>query len=291
MVDEDETESLESQTLKAMKDWRQGDVLEHSWVSRYALAGSSLVEDSDSEEEVDGDIALVDSKTEKVVVLSHTCDLVLSPVTRPFVTVAALVRTADAHVRRGTQPRYVPIPSQGDDAYVDTWQVMTVEKPLALTWARERGLRDDDEVREFQRALARSSSRFAFPNDLVNSTKKLVEVILKRVGKGSDEGRAVDLLREIRAVPEPSWQETAEGSVVAVLYFVAPDDRSIEEFPREALEKIVADWQARCVPQGIIERVDCELTSLTSMSAEQYKYSDPLDFDYLSEGEESSLGI
>jgi hypothetical protein len=129
-------------------------------------------------------LSFVEQEPEAIVILTQTCDVARRSQERPFIQVAPLVRIVDADTARrcqaGAHPRYAWVPASGADGFADLDRVATVTKRLLATCEHSRGLRNDDERREFARSIVRKFERFAFPDDLRDSLQPLRDRILEK---------------------------------------------------------------------------------------------------------------
>jgi hypothetical protein len=144
---------------------------------------------------------LVEEKTEGIVILSQTCDIIRSPQDRPYLEVSPLVRIDEPHVlreiRNGSRPRYAYIPAAAADMLaVDLDRVMTIDKAVASEWSFRRGCADTSEQTRFAHAIARKRNRFAFPDELVEVLRPLQQRIIKKHAKNSPEGNLLRILKE-----------------------------------------------------------------------------------------------
>jgi len=227
----------------------------------------------------------VASKVAGFVILTQTCDLVRTCALRPFVELAPLIQVKQEileDVIGWRRPDYAFIPGVADKKLVaDLDRVMTVQKVVIADWDRIRGLQSDDEVRAFQRVLARKRQRFAFPDEFTEFVKPLQKRIKEKHGKESSEGEALRALAEIRVAAAPSWNS---DHVDLTFYFVRQEG-SPEKFIGHTWAKWCDDWMKRLPickhftnPEGLI--VDYH-----SMSAAEYLQSDALDLERLSSSE------
>ena len=192
--------------------WRQGDCVigEHWFLFRTnterPLTGNAAVA-------VTGGAENAEAGVRGFAVLTQTCDLVRPCAKRPFVEVCPLVEVDDRvlhEIRRGRRPNYGFIPGVARHRLVaDLDRVMTVEKTVVAVWERTEGCRTEDDARRLSLALARKRARTAFPDDFVAFASPLVDRILRKHDKQSDEGRALRSLREIRVRAAPSWDAAA----------------------------------------------------------------------------------
>ncbi len=255
-------------------------------------------------------------ETNESVLLTQTCDVVRPVADRPFVQVAPLIRITDgavaARCRDGAQPRYAWVPAAGEDAFADLDRIQTIKKDLLVTLEHIPGVTNDDERRIFARAIARKIERFAFPDDLALSLKKLRDRIIRKWDKPeSAEGRALQQVLQIRASSHPDWREPAisvhlvfivEIGVLPKFDEHAPPDpaavpaddvnpsdvaQSLEDATDPAERAMLWSalgnaWAACCTPTGTVTEVTGEVVGADEYTIDRFWDSSPLDFDYLS---------
>jgi hypothetical protein len=217
-----------------------------------------------------------------LVVLTQTCDLVRSCVERPFVEVAPL-RQLEAEkwgsAARGRNPRYAVLPALAGAGWAaDLDRVMTVEKAVVASWERIAGCTTDAEARTFALALARKRSRFAFPDDFVELVRPLQKRLIEKHDRGSDEGRALRALREIRVQASPSWD-----SASVELDFLFIRDDAARDFEGQPWNQLLGQWLGRVAANGRFGRVDGRVQTLDELTARDYVGSDVLDLGFLSD--------
>lgn len=251
-----------------MSAWRQGDcVVGEQWfVSRVPL-------------DDEGD--LLEERVAGFAVLSQTCDIVRGSESRPYLEVAALVEVEDDElhdISRARTPRFAFIPAMAEHKLVvDLDRVMCVEKRVAASWIRAPGWTNDEEVRQFQFAIARKRVRFAFPDDFNRLCSKLVSRLKKKHDKQSGEGAALRALQEIRVAASPSW----EAEQVELLFWFVRDEAE-PDHQGVAWSNWLERWLELVVPTGRFFSVDGAVVTLEDMSARDYVDSDRLDLDQLS---------
>lgn len=271
---------------RATEQWCQGDIVDLAVMSWWADGKLPLTEPAEGITEDDpGEpgLSTVYAEADGLVIVSQTCDIVRDARTRPFVQLARLVRLPDqaaAEARRGMRPRFVPVPGAGSDAFCDLDGIVTAEKSVLARSQRRVGLPTDIDRRRFGRAVGRSFSRFAFPDDLHSSLQPMVRRIRERHGRDSPEGRALRALEEIRVTGAPSWSANA----IDVFLVFAPPSASdaTEVMADEEWDQIVDEWIARAEPHGVIRSVDGAMIPLDELTAREYIDSDLLDLDHLS---------
>ena len=263
----------------ALEAWRQGDVAMDAGVFVHVADGDAPLTDV-AAEGAPG-INVIQETTEGVVVLSQTCDIVRGCVRKPFIEVAPLVEVEEkeAHeIERGYRPNYAIIPAlRARRLVADLDRVMTVEKGVVAAWSRTPGCTTDEQVRTLATALARKRARFAFPDEFNELVRKLQSHIQKRHDKGSDEGRALQALREIRVLASPSWDD---ANVEVFFWFVRQD--ADETFDGKSWDKPLEQWTKLVPADGKFTKVEGVVVALRDMTAQEYVESDALDLDFLS---------
>ena len=267
----------------AMAEWRQGDVLLNIDLPFVTFAHARVPLFAPGQADLDEEGPLLDVATDEVgfVVLSQSCDIVRAAQHRPYVELAPLVPVSRENllqIRSGRSTRFVSLPAMDDQSLVaDLDRVMTVQKPLLAAFPRETrqsGCRTDEERRRFAEALARRYSRIAFPDDFNRGMKRVVSQINKRHGKASPLGTFLANVEDVRAQC-PDW--TGEDPEVQLL-FVFLERSQIPDDADEHIEELLGRFEETggfTVPSGRAVAYD-------TMSAELYRTSDRLDFEYLS---------
>ena len=275
-------EGLVERVDEATHSWQQGDVLELPTTSQAWMAVHGAPLTSTSAAMKHGGSRWVVAATDRLVVVSQTCDIVRGCSRQPFVAVASVVQLHGAQAsqaRGGHRPRFVPLPALGDDFFADLGLLASAEKTVLLEAEPVRGLRDPIEQRRFALGVSRAFGRPAFPDDLHMALDGLVQRIKEKHDKRSHEGRALASLEEIRVFGEPSWA----ASQIDVTVAFCPLSRSdaLEQASQEEWEDFVHGWMDRTGPHGVITSVDGDLMPLDEMAASDYLAGDPLDLDYL----------
>jgi hypothetical protein len=296
-------------------------VFHHSADLRRPVTSASI-ELSESEDQSGFPTVDIGSNVDGLVILTQTCDVRRSCSQRPYIEVCPLVYvdedTASA-AAAGEMPRYATLPAVGSNAVADLDRSMTVEKGWLSFATRTPGWATDAEIRHFQAAIARHYQRFAFPDDFTKTLSKLRKKILDRHGKQtSHEGRLFAVVEEIRVSADPSW---AADSVEVTLIFILPagtlapppdelidgpameetlkwlsartrDSTSIaerilsESDPMSASvlwKRLAESWARNCTPSGCISAVYGEAVDAEEFSIAEYKKTDRLDLDHLSD--------
>jgi hypothetical protein len=276
-----------------LQHWRQGDVILDAQIAfvHYASLAEPVSDEAKAQAAAlaaSGDppaiLALLESDVEGFVVLTQTCDIVRPAEKRPYIDLAPLVEvSADdlAAVRNMRRPAFVYIPALSAKRLVgDLDRVMTIEKSVLVALTRAPGVNTDAEIRAFSQALARKSSRFAFPNPFVDLVRPLQKRMNLRYGKSSEEGQHVSALSEIRVAASPSW-----GSANADLFFwfVKGSEPSAPQWP-----KYQQEWLGLMTPTPAYPTIDGTIARLQDITALDYTSSEHLDLDHLSAGEDDS---
>ncbi|RVT86638.1 hypothetical protein DXV76_00685 [Rhodobacteraceae bacterium CCMM004] len=276
----EEASASDEGTMARLAEWQQGD---------FALdCGDFLFRDV-SEITVEGDEdggAVFDSEIVGLAVISQTCDVVREPGRVRYVSVCPMV-VVDAkrmeEIERGQAPRFGFLSAAPDDVVVDFSRTMSVSKELLVSWERQRGCKDESQQLEFARALETFFGRFAFPDAFVASVVSLRKAILSKYPKeGSDLGKAVRSVREIRAYPHASWSD--EGAVPVTFIAILEDEGERELIDRDEIRKQIwpkisdIEWQG---PFSLHED-GLHLATLGDLTAADYLNSYPLDVNSLS---------
>lgn len=268
------------QVDEQLSAWRQGDCVvgEHWFLfrtnSECPLTGDAVVAVTEGADNAEAAVR-------GFAVLTQTCDLVRPCVDRPFVEISPLVEVDDRvlhEIRRGRRPIYGFIPGVARRRLVaDLDRVITVEKTVVAAWERIAGCRTDDDARRLSLALARKRARTAFPDDFVAFARPLMDRVLVKHDKHSDEGRALRSLREIRVRAAPSW----DADMVELMFWFIQDedDAALEISGWEHYQTALPEAQSR---PGRFVRVDGVVQNLDDLTARDYVDSDPLDLDHLS---------
>ena len=273
--DSDEAKRIDA----SLREWRQGDLaLEESW---FVHVGDGAAPLTAAAAEAAGGAQALTSEVLGLVVLTQTCDIVRSCVTRPYVEVAPLARVSedDLHqVKRGRRPAHATLPALEKDLLVaDLDRVMTVEKSIVASWKRTPGFTRDADGRAFAQALARKRVRFAFPDDFTLLAKKLQARLGDKHDKNTDEGRGLRALREIRVCASPSW----DAPSTEIFFWFIRDDADAT-FEGKSWADLLKDWLKLVPATGRFTSLDGQVATLQEMAAEDYVDSDPLDLDHLS---------
>jgi hypothetical protein len=159
-------------------------------------------------------------------------------------------------------------------AAITLWNTVYLERAVG----RIPGCRDDSELRALAAAMTRKFSRFAFPDDFVAASRKLVDAIRRKHGKpASDEGKALRALREIRVAATPGWNA---DQVHLHFFFVQHDAQNT--VLHQAWDYWLDKWLELLPPSGRYVSIRGLVLPLSQMQADEYVASDQLDLDHLS---------
>lgn len=267
--------------VEALDRWQQGDCALNvsGFVYRFKVTRPVTSESRSAGDESD----VVEADVPGFVVVTQTCDIRRAVSDRPYVDICALVAcpewTSIDEIRKGLRPRFACIPGVADrEVVADLDQVMTIEKPVLASWLRVQGCQTDGELRALAAAMSRKFSRFAFPDDFVATSRKLVDAIRHKHGKPeSDEGRALRALREIRVAATPNWN----AARVHLQFFFIRSDEQNSVF-HESWADWLTKWLGLIMPSGRYVSIDGVVLPLSRMRADEYVASDQLDLDHLS---------
>lgn len=266
--------------LARLAEWQQGD---------FSLdCGDFLFRDVSelTDEGEDDGGAVFESEIVGLAVISQTCDVVREPERVPCVSVCPMV-VIDAkrigEIERGQAPRFGFLSATPEGVVVDFSRTMSVTKNLLVSWERHCGCEDDNQQLEFARALEIYFGRFAYPNDFVNSVASLRKAILNKYPKaGSELGKAVRSIREIRVYNHAIWSDEKSVPITFIAVLEDEEEREIverEEIKKQILPKISAiEWQG---PFSLHED-GLHLATLGDLTAADYLNSYPLDVNSLS---------
>ncbi len=272
-----------------LKLWRQGDVvLTDAWpavhLAHMAAPGTPASEElaaSLAQDQVEPDLEAVMIEAAGFMVVSQTCDIVRTCVSRPYVEVCPLLPINAGQmplVQRGRVPRYAWTSGLGNvDLAADLELVSTIEKAALVRFsaARTQGVATEAEARSLGEALGRKRSRAAFPNDFTRLITPLQKRAIERHGKDTPEGVFLRAIREIRVVASPDWQ--AEEIDVELLFVF----ESVGVIPEDGDDQVAA-LVARVVPDGRYASLGGRAVALDALTASAYLNSDRLDLEHLS---------
>lgn len=205
-----------------LRHWRQGDYALD--VGGFVFAGLPEGKDAkfDAHEITDEIVGLT--------IISQTCDVVRMSDDKMHVSVCPLVRCTPSRWKEisiGRFPSLVSLehaPEAG--VFVDLARVMSVSKPLLVSWERKPGFTDAARSSRFAAAIERKFGRFAFPDEFDVATKAFQERVRSRHGKGeSPIGHIYRSLDQLRFRASPCWQ--AEHVAVTLIGVLKPPDERL----------------------------------------------------------------
>lgn len=286
MSADSERDALIQPVDEALRSWRQGDcVLGEHWFAHRIDVSFALTAAGRASAEEGMDLA--EQEVPGFVVVTQTCDIVRSCTERPYIELCPLVEVdADRlhEIQRCRRPAYAYVPLLSERRLVaDLDRVMTIEKPLLAKWERVPGWSNDTEARAFALALSRKRARFAFPDDFSALVSNLQARLVKKHDKGSDEGRGLRSLVEIRVQAAPSWNE---NQIELFFWFIRKEDAP--DFEGKDWASLLQLWLDFLPGTGRYTSVGGLVTTLEDMRAQDYVDSDPLDLDHLSTGSSSN---
>lgn len=284
----DRDSTLIEQVDRALSDWHQGDVCCDPGLKFIFLADPSGPLNSEStgafgqpprasEETHESELEVVsEDEIEGFVILTHTCDLVRSCRSRPFVEVAPLVKVSERIVeetRLWKRIAFAYVPSKASDCLVaDLDRIMTVEKKVVARWNRVQGCNSENEARQFREAIGRKRSRYPFPDEFVEAIEDIQDRLLQKHNKKTEEGAHLRALSEIRVLATPSWDAM---SVSVRFLFIKNEDPESATWPT-----YIRSWLSKFKSGSKYTLVgDYSATDLPTMSADDYVSSDRLDLD------------
>lgn len=264
----------------ALKGWCQGDcTIGEYWFIYRSDSEYPLVGDSRGVSSIEENI--IESRVAGFVVLTQTCDLVRNCQDRPFLEISPLVEVdADRlqEVKKMKRPQYAYVPGVAEQNLIaDLDRVMTIGKSIVATWKRIAGCRNDQEVIDLGRALARKRSRFAFPDDFNLLTQSLQKRMQNKHGKNTPEGLALLVLSEIRVQAMPFWDA---DTVSLMFWFIRPQDD--DPFTDTEWSKFLSIWLDLTPTSRRYQSINGAVKLLEDLTAKEYVESRLLDLDRLS---------
>ena len=206
--------------------------------------------------------AIDSTNTDKVAIISQTCDIVLAK--RPTVIVAAVctLGETDAEVaRRRDNPRYVEI---GEHGFVDLCHITSVEKSALIASNREHAIdqSDDASVRVFALAIGRWFSRFAVPDAVVPWLRPLQSAVRSKYDKPTSPlGQVLRRVAEIRIQADNWTERPLELQLhVIVLAGEVPTFEDPPELANEVGQKLRTPEGAVRSPHDIAEVILADLS-------------------------------
>ena len=239
-----------------------------------------------------------------VAVISQTCDLVRCPGKSPYAAICPLVQLDQLsfnNLKKGKMPSMGVIPAlEHEEIAVDFSRAMSVEKELLVAWDRRSGCRSEAEQREFSRTVEIFFGRFPFPDDFVESVRKLRDDFFSRHDSvESPVGRALRSLQEVRVVvsqdsedrdrmriaflcilpcpPASGFRYTDDGSTLA-----SPDAPEVHMSREQIREALLPKFEG-VVWKGPYELHEDKMYIETydDIAASEYLNSYPLDVNVL----------
>jgi hypothetical protein len=279
---ENESNNWIEEVDTALKQWCQGDYVlgeEEFWFIYLFSPNRPLTQASREAAKQETDLA--EYEVRGFVVITQTCDIVRSCLSRPFIEVVPLVEVDQqqiSEIQKARRPQYAYIPGVARlNLVADLDRVMTVEKAVVAEWKRQRGSQTDEEIRILGQALARKRVRFAFPDDFIEFVSKLQDRIKKKHNKSSNEGDALRALREIRVRASPSWNYPN----IELMFWFIRDEQQVD-FQGLEWNQLLEQW-LKLIPEfGRFQEVHGLVVTLEDITAKDYVESDPLDLDHLS---------
>lgn len=267
----------------ALQNWRQGDVVLGQAYELVYLANTDLPLSPASAASPDTGLQYVGEEVAGFLVQTQTCDLVRSCQDRAYVQLHPLVQVAPdflADVKKGRRPAYAYVPGLAEQGLVaDLDRIMTVEKAVLADWLRIPGWHSDDEGRRLTDALIRKIGRFAFPDDFNLLCQSLQRRLKTKHEKQSDEGKALQALREIRVQASPSW---SSPRIEIFFWFVLEEDSEAS-----LAGKHLETWLALVPAKQPYCQIDGQIVFLEDLTAQEYLSSERLDLDYLSQSDKA----
>lgn len=272
----DQKKALLDDNQDCLAQWQQGD---------FTFDCAEFLFLDQSEDQNEPHEPVLDAGIEGCVVISQTCDIVRDTTKIPNVTVCPLVKIDGQRVtdvEKGVAPRYGLLANVPDGTVADFSRAMSVSKNLLISWKRDRGCTNDDELLEFASSLERFFGRFAFPDAFSDSLRSLRSIVYGKHKKNSDLGRALRSIRELRVYPHENWNNETSVPVTFFLVLEREEDRELKDRDilwKEISEKLKAiNW----FEPFSLHADEMRLTTLTDMTAAEYLGSYPLDLNALS---------
>lgn len=264
-------------------EWRQGDCVvmpldfnwmihEHAHLTANARAAAEQGFDQAARE------------YRGAVVLTQSCDVERNCDKRPFLEVAPLVEMEPHQIpliRDGRMIQYLYIPALASQNLVGDLDLrMTVEKAVVADWDRVPGWATDKEGQKLTRAIVRKVGRFAVPTDIGNMLRRWgdeINEVFKRKGKPTAVGLLLNEVGEIRLLADKNW--STDPLKLEILLILRAENADLEkriEAQIPTLRSMIGSNPRVADPVAI------SVETLSTMSAQRYLESDPMDFDHLS---------
>lgn len=259
--------------LSALAEWRQGDY-------SFDLKGYVV---ADLPEETGEPVSTYVVDAEGIVVLSQTCDVVRADSPLESVIVAPLLKVNADHwkaTERGARARYAIVRSLAAERIVaDLTCAFSITKQFLVCLNRERGHVNARDAIRFSMALERLFGRFAFPDGLNDTLKRMRDRALSKHPKAEAEiGAVYRSIWEIRLRAAPGWD--AEEAELAFI-FVLNDELEVDV---ERIHKELSDEVARMKLPGDFRWSDPPfvLGGADELSARDILESQPIDIHIVS---------
>lgn len=143
---------------------------------------------------------------EGVVVISQTCDALLSP-TVQVAQLVSLDERAAKEASTGKRPRYLPVRVGEEGKFADLSCVATVGcECLCSSRLIAHGAETLDSQRLFRDLASRRFGRFPFPDDVVAWCRPLREKIAPKAKRNGSQGELLKRVRCIRIEDGNNWE-------------------------------------------------------------------------------------
>lgn len=214
-----------------------------------------------------------------VMIISQSCDIVRAIEDRPFVTVAVLIPATPEEVERAkrmeTPSRLFSDILSPHSLLVDLDATATVHKCVVACWAHTPGCTTDEQRRKIGAALARHRQRFAFPDNFNRLVVRVRRWIEGKRNKASPQGNFVRAMEEVRVYCD-NWDAPTELTFLVIVDH-RPGPGELQEW-----EAAAKQLEERAKLEGWPE-AEFRIVTYDEISARQYRESDRLDWDGLSD--------
>ncbi|MEU9824746.1 hypothetical protein [Micromonospora chersina] len=185
-----------------------------------------------------------------LVVISQTCDIVRPDPPHLLVTPLVRLTGSDAsEARGGKRPRYVAVPELGSDAFADLSVIASLDKQDPDVAKFTRGLKTDEQIRFFGRAVGRRFARFPFPDEVVPWFQPLQKLVRSRYQKeGNPEGDAFARVAELRVEAMDGW--TAPPYDLTLVVILEPGELPV--FAGDEMPDIPRELETWLRPSGTL---------------------------------------
>lgn len=168
-----------------------------------------------------GDLLLLGEGSEKFVIVSQSCDVVLTK--RETILIAPVVELPEGNERRTSlsreNARFVPFEVADQTVFADLARIEYRAKSDVSGAPTESGIdrSDDKAVREFALSAGRWFSRYAFPDEVHHWLRPLQELIRERHdSESSPLGKLFRRIAEVR-VEADSWSSLTRQITIHVI--------------------------------------------------------------------------